>query len=176
MTKLLLTIILAVTSVMNGLAVADEATATAYLVLEGQMTGYDIIGLVPEGLRIDSYASYVVTEGIFVGATMSGTDFLLYRHDGVGVVDIRAFAVDPEGVAAAVTMKGFLGEPSPGMIEALLDPEFEMPNVDIPLHGAAWFQTMAPQYAFVNHTVFGCAGAINMLEGVLRITCRSLAE
>ena len=57
----------------------------------------------------------------------------------------------------------------------MLDPEFEPQDADVPMHGAAWFQTMAPQYAFLNHTVFGCTGTANFATGFVRITCRSLA-
>jgi hypothetical protein len=96
-------------------------------------------------------------------------------NSGVGVLNVRGFAVHPDGVTSSVTMKGFLGEPMPGMLDAMLDPEFRPPDVDIPVLGAAWFQTMAPQYAFLNHTVFGCTGTVNLVEGVARITCTSLA-
>jgi len=91
------------------------------------------------------------------------------------VLNIRGLAVHPDGATVAMTLKGYLGEPTPGMLEMMLDPEFEPLDVDIPFHGAAWLETMAPQYAFVNHTVFGCAGTVNMVEGVVRYTCRSLA-
>jgi len=131
--------------------------------------------LVPEGLRGDGHTLGVITEGMLAGATMTGTDYIVYRHDGVGVIDARYFVSGEDGSTAAITLKGFLGEPSPGLLEALLDPEFEFPDMDIPLHGAAWLQTMAPQYAFANHTVFGFTGTINLAAGLLRLSFRSLA-
>ncbi len=158
-----------------GTAIADEAHTTPYMAMEVQITGQDFIGLVPEGIRFDGHTKGVVTDGLLVGASLTAVDYLPYRHDGVGVVDVRGFGVHPDGTTAAMTMKGFLGEPMPGMIEAMLDPAFEPPDVDFQIHGAAWFQTMATQYAFLNHTVFGCAGTINSAEGGVRITCRSLA-
>lgn len=175
MKRLVLAAVLAAALGVLGAAIADDAAETPYTVMEMQIVGQDFVGLVPEGIRIDSYSSGVITEGLLAGATAQGVDYILYRHDGVGVLDIRGFAVHPDGVTSSVTMKGFLGEPMPGMIEAMLDIDFEPPDVDIPLHGAAWFQTMAPQYAFLNHTVFGCTGTVNLVQGVARITCRSLA-
>jgi hypothetical protein len=44
------------------------------------------------------------------------------------------------------------------------------------VHGAAWLQTMASAYTFVNHTVFGLRGTYNPATGETRITFRSLAD
>jgi hypothetical protein len=175
MKKLLLAALLATAVSIAITAMADETNERPYGILEGQIVGQDFIGLVPEGLRFDGHSSGVITEGLLAGATTSGVDYMLYRHDGVGVIDVRGFSVHPDGFSVSMTMKGFVGEPSPGSFEAMLDPAFEPPDVDIPLHGAAWFQTMAPEYAFLNHTVFGFSGTINMATGVLRVTYRSLA-
>ncbi len=175
MKKLLCAAILAAIMGIAGTAIADDAAATPYIVMESQLGVQDFIGLVPEGIRLDGHSSGVITEGLLAGATTTGIDYMVYRHDGVGVLHVRGFAVHPDGVTVAMTLEGFLGEPMPGMLEAMLDPEFQPPDVDIPAHGAAWFQTMAPQYAFLNHTVFGCTGTVNLVEGVARITCTSLA-
>lgn len=175
MKKLLFAAMMAALFAFNGIAMADDAIATPYMVMEVEMVGHDFIGLVPEGIRLHGHSSGVVTDGLLAGATTTGVDYMLYRHDGVGVLDVRGFAVHPDGVTVAMTMKGFMGEPMPGMLEAMLDPSFEPQDVDIPLHGAAWFETMAEQYAFLNHSVFGCTGTVNYVEGVARMTCRSLA-
>ena len=66
-------------------AIADEASETPYVVMEVQLGDQDFIGLVPEGLRIDSHSTGVITDGLLAGATTTGVDYLLYRHDGVGV-------------------------------------------------------------------------------------------
>jgi hypothetical protein len=176
MKKLLLAIGLAATLMVMGTAIAQDAPDTPYFVVEGEAVGQDFVGLVPEGLRIDGHTRGVVTDGLFAGATMSGIDYLLFRHDGVGVIDARWLLVDADGATVAITLKGYIGEPSPGFLEAFLDPEFEPVDVDIPSHGAAWFQTMAPQYAFLNHTVFGFTGSLNIAQGVIRLTGRPLAR
>jgi hypothetical protein len=175
MKRLLLAALLTTVATIGITAAADETNEAPTFVLEGQIVGQDLIGLVPEGLRLNGHTSGVITEGILVGATTNAIDYMHYRHDGVGVIHVRGYSVHPDGFTVAVTMKGFLGEPSPGLLEAMLDPAFEPPDVDIPLHGAAWFETMAPAYAFLNHTVFGFSGTINMVTGALRVTYRSLA-
>ncbi len=175
MMRLLPTAMMAAMIAIVGSATAEDATEAPYMVMEFRIVGQDFVGLVPEGLRLDGHTSGAITDGRLAGATVTGTDYLHCRHDGVGVIDVRGVAVHPDGVTVSMTMQGYLGEPMPGMPEMLLDPEFEPQDVDIPAHGAAWFQTMAPQHAFLNHTVFGCAGSVNLVEGVVRITCRSLA-
>ncbi len=175
MKRLLFAALVVVLVAVAGTAIADDGSEAPYFVIEAQIIAQDFIGLVPEGLRLDGHTSGAITEGLLAGAAATGVDYQLYRHDGVSVLDIRGFAEHPDGVTVAMTLKGFLGEPMPGMLEMMLDPSFEPPDVDAPLHGAAWFQTMAPQYAFMNHTVFGCTGTANGAQGVVRLTCRSLA-
>ena len=175
MKKLLLATIMAALVVITGIAMADDAVATPYYVAELQVVEQNLVGLVPEGLRLDGHTRGVITEGLLAGATTTGIDYLLIRPDGVGVIYVRGFVEHPDGATVAYTMRGFLGEPVPGMIEAMLDPAYVPPDVDIPLHGASWMETMAPQYAFLNHTVFGFTGTINLAQGSLRITFRSLA-
>ncbi len=174
MRKLLLATIMAALVAITGTAIADDAMATPYYVVEVQVVDQNLVGLVPEGLRLDGHTRGVITEGLLAGATTTGIDYLLIRPDGVGVIYVRGFVEHPDGATAAFTMRGFLGEPAPGMIEAMLDPEYVPPDVDIPLHGASWMEAMAPQDAYVNHTVFGFTGTINLAKGMLRITLRSL--
>jgi len=177
MKKLKLAICLAVSLALTGLAVADEMAAVPHLTVEFQANAQFPVGLVPEGLRMDSHSTWVITDGLFVGATGTAIDYLLIRHDGVGILDLRGYGVDPDGTPVGMTAKGFLGDPAfMPPLAAWLDPDFEVPDVDIPLHGAAWLQTMAPPYAFVNHTVFGFTGTVNPATGEIRMTFRSLAE
>ena len=158
-----------------GTTIAQDAPDTPYFVVEVQLVEQNLVGLVPEGLRLDGHTRGAITEGLLAGATTTGIDYLLIRQDGVGVIDVRGFAQHPDGATAAFAMRGYLGEPAPGVVEAMLDPEYVPPDADIPLHGASWWETMAPQYAFLNHTVFGFTGTINLATGMLRMTFRSLA-
>jgi len=175
MGRLLFAAIMTALVAVTGAAIADDAMATPYLVAEFQSVGLNVVGLVPEGLRFDAPARGVITDGLLAGATMTGIDYVLMRHDGVGIIDARWFVEHPNGVTVALTARGYSGEPAPGVIEAMIDPAFVPPDVDIPIHGAIWMETMAPQYAFLNHTVFGFTGTSNWATGVLRVTARSLA-
>ncbi len=174
------TIVLAALVAIAGTALAQDERAEAYMILDGRIDSSVIVGLVPEGIRLDIELSGEFEEGVFAGATGTWTNYLLIRRDGVRVMDVRGYAEAPDGTRVVWTMKGFFGEPSPppleARIEAMLDPEFEYPDVDLRLHGAAWFQTMAPEYAFVNHTVFSFDGIVNPFQGTTRVTFRSLAD
>jgi len=158
-----------------GNAIADDATATPYMVLEFQQVDQEFVGLVPEGIRLNGHHAGVVTEGFTAGATTRSIDYFLYRHDGVGVMHTRGVAVHPDGTTIAMTLQGYLGEPMPGLLEAMFDPAFVPPDVAVPFHGAACFETMAPQYAFLNLTLFGCVGDVNLFQNAGHMTCRSLA-
>ena len=177
MKKLSLSFCLAATIAITGTTFADDAPAVPYLTAEIQSTTQNPIGLVPEGLRIDGHSTFVITDGLFAGTTGTAIDYTLIRPDGVAILDGRAYGLDPEGSPIAITLKGFYGDPtSMPPLEAWLDPDFVAPDAEIPLHGAAWFQTMAPEHAFVNQTVFGFTGTINFAAGQIRLTYRSLAE
>ncbi len=177
MKKLLLAIGLAATLMVIGTAAADETQTPMSFSIEVQMTGPDFVGLVPEGVRLDGHTVLVGGDGLMAGATGSATDFLLVRHDGVGVSDVRGYGVLADGSPIGMRLKGFLGDPTiMPSIEAWLDPDYEWADTDLPYHGVGWWQTMAPQHAFLNHTVFGFTGTQNIATGVIRLTFTSLAE
>ncbi len=177
MTKLMFTTILAAVLAITGTASGDEAPAHTHMTMEASMTGVHVIGLVPEGLRLDSKTAGVVTDGLFAGSAVEGIDHVLFRHDGVMVMDYRGAILLPNGLAVALTLRGFMHDATlTPAFEAMLDPEFEFADIDMPVHGAAWFQTMAPEYAFLNHTVFSFTGTLNIATGEVRATYISLAE
>lgn len=180
MRKSLLNVVLAALVAVAGAAMAQDAPAVADMVLEGQMNAHNLIGLVPEGIRLDSYASGEFTEGPLAGAIGEWTDYLLIRHDGVRVIDVRGYAEDAEGRSVVWTMKGYFAEPGPPplevRIEAMQAPDFEFPDVEFMIHGAAWFQTMAPEFAQLNYTVYAFTGALNPFQGRMRITFSSIAD
>jgi len=176
MKKLLLNAALAAMVAIAGAVFSSEPIGPMHMTSEAQLTGQNRVGLVPEGLRIDSYSTGVFTDGLLAGATYDGIDYVLIRHDGVAVLYGRYYAVVPDGATVAFTLRGFMGEPTPGLLEAMLDPAYEPPDVDIPWHGAFWFETMAPQYAFLNHTIFAGTATLNLATGVLLGTLRPIAE
>ena len=176
MNKLLLSTLVSALVAIAGSAIAEDVGSVQTMVFEGQIHTTNVIGLVPEGLRLDGHVTGGFTDGPLAGATGEWIDYLLIRHDGVGVVYVRGYFADPDGVPVALTFRGFLGAPQPGLVEAMLDPEYEMPDEDMPVHGAAWLESMAPQYAFLNHTVFAATGTVNPGTGVIRAVYRPLAE
>ncbi len=158
-------------------AIARDVPVTAFYTAEATLVGYDFVGLVPGGLRLNSKYTGTVTDGLFAGSAVEGVDYVLIRPDFVMEMNIREIITIPDGPPVAVTVRGFW-VPTVEMppLEAMLDPDFAMPDVEIPGHGAAWFETMAPQHAFLNHTVFSFTGTINIARGEVRVTYRSLAQ
>ena len=163
--------------VIAGTAIADDVPVTTFYTSEAALVGVDFIGLVPGGLRLNSKFTGTVTDGLFAGSTTEGVDHVLIRPDFVMEMNAREIIAIPDGPPVAVTIMGFW-VPTTEMppLEAMLDPDFAFADVEIPGHGAAWFETMAPQYAFLNHTVFSFTGTINIARGEVRVTYRSLAE
>ena len=97
--------------------------------------------------------------------------------DVVGVVnEVRILLVDPDGTPVSIALRGYTGDPmTMPPLEAWFDPDFVPADADVPFHGAAWLQTMAPQYAFVNHTVFAATGSINHATSQIRVTYCAIA-
>ena len=70
----------------------------------------EIIGEVPEGLRVNLY----VTGGTITGPKVSGrlrpvgADWLTLRRDGVGVLDVKATAETDDGALLYITASGIV--------------------------------------------------------------------
>jgi hypothetical protein len=177
MKKLLLSIGLAAVLAAGGTALADDAPPITHFTMEAQNTNVKLVGLMPEGLRFVSMWDFEFVDGWFAGTTGALVDHYYVRHDGVMVLDMRGYAMDPTGTPIIFTAQGYLGDPTmmPGL-EAYFDPDFEPPDFPLPLHGVAWFQSMAPEYAFVNHTIFGFRGTLDPVTNRVRAAFRSLAE
>ena len=178
MKKTLSAIILGASLVVTGSVAADELQLPLAFSLEAHVIGMELVGLVPEGLRFDVHVDIELKgDRMFGGATGSAIDYLLVRHDGVLIADVRAIGVLVDGTPFAYSSQGIVGDPTiVPPLEAWLDPEFESPDMDLPYHLVMRFQTMAPQYAFVHYTVFGCRGTVNPGAGVVRFNCDSLAD
>ncbi|MGY1781830.1 DUF3237 family protein [Geodermatophilus sp. SYSU D01036] len=145
-------------------------------VLEAAVSGMVPIGVVPEGLRIDVGVEGTITDGPMVGGRVVGTDFLLVRHDGVGVLDVREVVHLPAGTTVAVAVTGYLIPPFPIPPLDEITPDTEWPDVDVPIHGAATLRTADPSLAALNRTVYGMTGTVNMARGQIRARAESLAR
>jgi len=175
MTKALLATLLIATLAIVGAATADAPTC---FTIEGVGLEPDFVGVVNEGLRLEQRMEGSVVEGFLAGSIgQSGTNYALVRHDGVIEIEVRTLLVDPDGAPVTIALRGYTGDPTTmPPLEAYFDPDFVPADVDTPFHGAAWLQTMAPQYAFVNHTVFAATGTINHFTSQIRVTYCAIAE
>ena len=67
------------------------------------------------------------------------------RPDGVIVIDARMSIATPYGLPVAARIKGYrVSTVEMPPLEALLDPDFEFPDIDMPGHAVVWHETMLP--------------------------------
>src|ERR1700738_1827518 len=92
---------------------------------EGHFTDVVPIGLTPLGLRVDLVFTGTLTDGLLTCATISGTDFLRLRHDGIGQVNVQERI--PQGDRVVASLR-FLGSAVPPItlpeLSVLFTPEF----------------------------------------------------
>jgi len=144
---------------------------------DARLTSVVPIGLVPDGLRVDVSFEGTVTEGPMTGGSLTGIDYLLFRRDGVGVVDVRMLVRLPGGGTAAVTARGYMIAPfEMPPLETLAAPDFQWPDAETALHGCATIQTMESALAAANQTMYGFAGTTNPGRGDMRVRAHSLTS
>jgi hypothetical protein len=132
------------------------------------------IGLVPEGFRLVLSFEGAVTEGDFVGARVWGTDHLLLRRDGVGVIDapktistssgqlfehLRGYCLPPEGMTLPP-------------LEALLSSDFSWPDALFPIQGFSTFRAGSPELSYLNRALATVDGWSNLSTGRLAVETR----
>lgn len=144
--------------------------------IQARVTRIRPVGLTALGLRIDNGSTGSVTEGPLTGSTIEGIDYLLIRPDGVGVIYARSLISDGDRVIAAIRAEGYVFPPFPmPELSDLADPNFQWPDVDIPLHGAHFWETSDEDLSTAAATVYGFTGSGNMATGVFKVSARSLA-
>lgn len=142
----------------------------------GRLTRLTPIGLVPDGLRLDVAFAGTITDGPLAGCAMEGIDYLLIRHDGIGVVDARELVTTDQGLATAVHATGYILPPfAMPELSVLADPAFTWPDVDLPMHGASRVQTADPDLAAATRIIYGWTGSVNVAQATLEVHARSLA-
>jgi hypothetical protein len=143
---------------------------------QAEVTRIRTIGITARGLRFDVSLTGRVTEGRLTGCTVEIVCYLLIRPDGVAVVDARDLVSDGDRVIAALRAEGYIVAPFPmPELSVLRDPAFQWPDVDLPMHGAHFWETSRKDLSIAAATVYGFAGSVNMATGVLKISARSLA-
>lgn len=127
------------------------------------------IGPVAEGIRIDIPFDGRLVAGELAGGRGWGTEYLLQRRDGIGVIDARDTFEIPGGFLHAQA-RGFV-EPPPGValpsIEEMLAPDYVPADVDLLINGFALCQTAVPAYEHLNRTLVKIDGHVNNATGVL---------
>jgi hypothetical protein len=144
---------------------------------EARFTELAPVGPVPDGLRLDAHFEGRVVEGELTGATIRGIDYLRFRPDGVGVLDVRELVVR-NGDSVEIQAGGYLITP-PGFElpppEVMLAPEFTWPEVELPLYGFATYSTAAQEWQELNRTVATFNGIANPGTGTLVVEAEALA-
>ncbi len=142
---------------------------------EGSLTDVVPVGLTPTGLRLDVLFTGTITEGELEGAQMQGVDYLLIRPDGVAVIDARETIRSTHGAGAThARAMGYIVPPfDMPPLEALLDPQFEWPDVDLPMHGAVTLES-GQKGSPMNSTVYAFTGQVNLAKGQLGIAARAI--
>jgi hypothetical protein len=143
---------------------------------EARFTALVPIGPVPDGIRLDAHFEGRVREGALAGATVRGTDYLRFRSDGVGVLDVRE-VLARDGQSVEVRAGGYLFPPAGFALppaDVLVAPDFTWPEVELPFHGFATFSTAAPAWQQLNHTVATFNGVANPGAGTLVVEAEAL--
>lgn len=143
---------------------------------QAEVTRIRPIGLTARGLRLDISLTGSITEGRLTGCTIEIIDYLLIRPDGVAVVDAREVISDGDRVIAALRAEGYIVPPFPmPELSILADRDFQWPDVDLPAHGAHFWETSDEDLSTTAATVYGFTATANMATGVLKLSARSLA-
>lgn len=154
-------------------AVLRETSELLYAI-DGQFNDIVIIGPVAEGFRMNGHFGGTVNAGELTGAKMTGVDYFLLRHDGVGVVRAHEVMTMDDRVIA-VELQGLLRPPrgvaAPKPAD-LTRAGFSWPAAPYTIHVSARFETAAHGLAHLNRTVVAHSGTVNFATGKLYIEAR----
>lgn len=113
-----------------------------------QLTPPEVIGPLPEGIRINFY----VTGGSATGPRLKGTlraaggDWLTLRSDGVGAMDVRATVETPEGALIYIAYTGVAELGADGYARFLAND----PPATFSLRTAPRLSSAHPDYLWLN--------------------------
>lgn len=144
--------------------------------LDGQFSQIVVVGLVAEGFRLNGHFGGTLDTGPLAGATMTGVDYFLLRHDGVGVVRAQEVILLGDQVIAA-ELTGLLSPPRGLLAPRPTDiprPDFAWPSAPYRIHVSARFETAAPELKWLNSTVVAHGGTVNFATGRLHVEARVL--
>lgn len=132
------------------------------------------IGLMPEGLRMALSFEGRVTEGELRGATVAGSDPLLIRSDGVGVLDVNK-RIALADVTLYEHVYGYFAPPrhvAAPPLEAMAEPDFAFPDLPFPITGFSVFAAPKGRLFHLNRRIARIDGHSNLASGRLVIEAR----
>ena len=149
--------------------------ATVYR-FQGYLGPLNPVGLFDDGIRFHNTFEGQIVDGPFAGGRISGPDFFVLRHDGIGEIHAPEL-IEYGSHRVALDVRGYVtppdGTPVPPLA-ALLEPGFEFPDVAFRVTGSALAATTSPEYAHVNGTTIVIEGEVNMATGALDVTARAV--
>ena len=144
--------------------------------LEAHFTNVTPLGLSHRGLHLLVAFEGAMTEGPWSGGAVNGTDHLVIRNDGVADIEIHEAVSIDGSVVAALRVLGHVNPPFEMPPPSVLaDPGFEWPDVDLPLHGAAFIDVATDDVPGATATVFGCRGTVNVATGTIKVRAWALS-
>jgi hypothetical protein len=155
---------------------AEETPLELVYAFEARFTGALPVGVTLRGVRLDLPYTGEVVEGPLTGAAVGGTDYLLLRPDGVGVMDVRAFITTQEGDIVAVKAGGYVFMPEGVELpppDVFLSPDFVWPDMDFTLRGFGLYETGSAALEWFNRAALIIGGTANMGPGTLYATAHA---
>jgi hypothetical protein len=144
---------------------------------EARFTSVRPLGITPVGLRIDVEFAGLVTDGPLAGKGLAGIDYLLIRADGIGQIDAREVISDGGTVLACPRVLGYIVPPlTLPPLEVVADPGFDWPDVDLPIHGAAYIETAVDDLAAARSTVYAWNGTVNVATATIRVSAMAIPQ
>lgn len=154
---------------------AEQASAVPFYRFEAQLE-FTPIGLVPEGLRMALSFEGEVVQGPLEGARVWGSDPLVIRPDGVGVLDVSKI-ISFAGVNFYEHVRGYCLPPD-GLqtpaLEVIAEPNFRFPDVRFPITGFSTFAAPPGRFQHLNRRLARIDGHSSFATGRLVIEARLL--
>jgi hypothetical protein len=107
---------------------------------------------------------------------VQGVDYLLFRADGVGVLDVYRTITAGDGRVISARVHGYVLPPAGVEMPpppVLLAPDFRWPDAEFPIHGFALYRTGAADREELNSTVGTVEGSANSGTDVLSVTAQA---
>lgn len=144
--------------------------------MEATFSDVAVIGMVPEGFRVDAHYDGRISEGPLAGAIVRGVDYLVIRSDGVSVLDIRETITTRSGHRIAARAQGYgwvrLEQPTAGEAAPPTSADAGWPDRPTPLLGVAACQTSDPEFLWMNEALLVFSGTANLGSGKLEAAGR----